>query len=1040
MLEGIVRHGVVVVVAALVVCLLGAAAIFRVPVQMIPDMDITSLTVATQWPGATPQDVEREILIEQEEYLRSIPGLARMTAKASTGNATIELEFGLGRNLSEVLALTNNALSQVPRYPDNVDRPRIFTTAFSDNYFMFYVIQPAPGNPRGLDIEGEFDFVEDHVKAALERTPGVAEVRVEGGAERQLRVYVDPARLAQRRITLAELRDALLARNRDLSGGDIDAGKRRYLVRTLGRFANVDEVQGAIVAERDGTPVYLRDLARVELTHAELRTHSRFGGEPGLMVAVKKQRGTNVVAVERAVTETATRLQQTVLPAAGLQMQQMHSDVNYVRQAVGVVRENLILGALLAVLALYLFLRRATPTLIGALGIPVATLAAFIGLLWAGRTINVVSLAGVALAIGMTLDNNIVVLENIHRHRAAGRRGLDAVLAGTREVWGAVLASTATTVIVFIPLLLVREEAGQLYSDIAIAISAAVIASLLVALTLVPVAEARLAGAAREAPSGGWLARIGRAGAEAYARRLGWLLGSRTRSAAWVAALSVLAITVSVLLTPRAEYLPEGEEAVTFSMLFPPPGYNIGTMDRIGREIDAAFTPHMGREVGDYDPAADAIPPLRWFMTNASAGGLEIIAGTRDRAHITPLIDTLGRRLAEYPGMISFSARGSIFSGNEGGTRSMELDISGDNLQQLFDLGLKAFLKTRDVLDDPQILPDPPSLSLGQPFIEVRPDWERAAELGVGAAELGYLVWALADGAYHDDFYLGDRKVDLFLYGSERPPRRPADLAALPLYTERGGIVPVSALARLHETVDADTIRRLNGQRTVTLNIVAPTDMPLETAVQKVQTEVVGALQAAGEVPAGVRIAIGGASDKLAATRAALADNMLLALALVYLIMAAILRHFGWPLVIMLTVPLGYAGGVMGLWLMNAVGIRATFDMITVLGFAVLIGVVVNNPILLVERYRENLAAGLASADALLAAAQTRLRPIMMTTLTTLFGLFPLVFLPREGTELYRGLGIVLLFGLLFSTVVTLTFTPCVLRLLARDRRLTASV
>ena len=552
------------------------------------------------------------------------------------------------------------------------------------------------------------------------------------------------------------------------------------------------------------------------------------------MVMVKKQRGTNVVEVEPAVTATAQRLQQTVLPAAGLQMHLMHSDVNYVRQAVGVVRENLILGALLAVLALYLFLRRATPTLIGALGIPVATLAAFIGLLWAGRTINVVSLAGVALAIGMTLDNNIVVLENIHRHRAAGRRGLDAVLAGTREVLGAVLASTATTVIVFIPLLLVREElAGQLYSDIAIAISAAIIASLLVALTLVPVAEARFASAAGEAPTTGLLQRFGQGFAGVYTRLLGWLLRSRARSAGYVAVVTLVAGAVALLLTPRAEYLPEGEEAVTFSMLFPPPGYNLATMDRIGREIDAVFAPHLGREVADFDPDRDDIPPLRWFMTNASAGGLEIIAGTRDRAHITPLIETLGRRFADYPGMISFSARGSIFSGNEGGTRSMELDISGENLQQLFDLGLKAFLKTREVLHDPQILPDPPSLSLGQPFIEVRPDWERAAELGLGADELGYLVWALADGAYHDDFYLGDRKVDLFLYGSERPPQRPADLAALPLYTERGGIVPLSAVAQLHETVDTDTIRRLNGQRTVTLNIVSPSDMPLETAVQR---------------------------------------------------------------------------------------------------------------------------------------------------------------------------------------------------------------
>lgn len=1026
-----VRNGVVVAVAALVVCVLGLAAIFRVPVQMIPDMDLTTITVQTTWPGATPQDIETEILIEQEEYLRTIPGLSKMTSEATTGQAMIELEFALGTDINEVLIRANNALSQVPDYPENVDEPRILTSAFSDNYFLFFIIRALPGNPDHIDLEMERDFIEDHVQSVLERVPGVSEVHIGGGANRQLRVYVDPARLAERGISFSELRQALRSRNHDVSGGDLDSGKRRYLVRTRGRFQSPQDLEATIVATRDGVPVYLRDLGHAVLDHAEVRTLSTYNGAPGIMLSIKRQRGANIVEVmERAVT-VAKRLDEEVLRPRGIELLFLHSDSLYIGRSVTVIAQNLLLGAGLAMLVLYLFLRTVPSTVIGAIGIPICTIAAFLGLLVTGRTINVVSLAGVAFAIGMTLDNSIVVLENIHRHMQLGKERLAAAVEGIQEVWTAVLASTLTTVFVFLPLILIEEEAGQLYSDIAIAISASILFSMLVATTLIPAAAAGYMAHDQQAGNPGLLERIGMRFRDGVLQFVAWMLPSIPLRLLLITL--VLSVTGAILLflTPKAEYLPEGEEPITFSLIFPPPGYNLETMDAVTQDLVATFAPHLDDSPEDFDAGRTQIPALTWLMTMTSATGVQLIGGPQAPHHINPLIDVLTAYTSELPGMLAFSARGSIFSGNQGGTRSMDLDISGPQLAPIFQVAFEAFLRARQVLGNPQIRPSPATLSLGQPMLEIHPDWERAAELGIRTDELGYLIWALTDGAYHDDFYLGDEKMDLYLYGTNDTVRRPQDLAELPIYSPLGGIVPLRSIAAIHESVNTDTIRRVNGERTVTLSIVSPRDMPLEAAVQAVEQQVVGALRAEGRVPQGVTLRIAGASDKLHATRAALLENLLIAGVLAYLLMVAIFAHWGYPLLIMLTVPLGIAGGILGLWLMNSLpGIRQPFDMISMLGFLVLVGIVVNNPILLVTQARTNLKAGMAVTQAVLESTRARLRPIMMTTLTTVFGLAPLVFLPRSGTELYRGLGIIVLFGLLFSTLLTLTFVPAALSLL----------
>ncbi len=472
MFEAIVRNGILMTVAALILAVLGVLAALRVPVQMIPDLDVRTVSIQTSWPGATPQDVEKEVLIEQEEYLRSLPNLQRLESSASSGRAVIELDFPFGVDMTQTLIRVNNALNQVPSYPENVDEPRVFASSFSANSFMYFAISPLPGNPRNLDMDMMRDFVEDNVRTRLSSVAGVSEVAVWGGAQRQVRILLDPVRLADRQLTILDVRNAIRVRNRDVSGGEIDSGKRRYLLRTVGRFDSVEDLNDLIIDRRGDALIRLSDIARVELDHFEIRNLSYFNEDRVIALAVSREAGSNVIDIKYAMLDAVERVKRDVLEPAGLTIHLMAEDAGYVEASVRNVWINLTLGAIFATGVMFLFLRSARATAVGVIGIPICTIAAFIGLLAAGRTINVISLAGVAFAIGMTLDNSIVVIESIELKRRQGLDRFRAAVEGVRSVWTAVLASTLTTILVFLPVLFIQEEAGQLYSDVAIAISA----------------------------------------------------------------------------------------------------------------------------------------------------------------------------------------------------------------------------------------------------------------------------------------------------------------------------------------------------------------------------------------------------------------------------------------------------------------------------------------------------------------------------------------------------------------------------------------
>ena len=1041
MFEAMVKRGILTAVCVLILMVVGVVAALNIPVQMIPDLEVRTISVRTIWPGATPQDVEKEILIEQEEHLRSVRGLQRIVSSASFGRAQIELEFPFGVNLNDTLIEVVNALSRVSSYPNNVNEPRVYSTSFSGNSFMFFRVMPLPGNPRNLDMVPMQDFIEDHVASRMETVPGVSEVSVYGGAERQIQILIDPARLAERHLTMDDVRQAILQRNRDVSGGEIESGKRRYLLRTIGRFRDVEELKEVIVSQDNDALIRLGEVAEIKLSHFEISRYSYTDGYPVIGMSVRRQAGSNVIDIKTAMMEEVESINEALLKPAGMHARLVADDVGYVEASINNVWTNLLIGALLASLVMYLFLRSGRATLIGIMGIPVCTIAAFIGLLVAGRTINVISLAGIAFAIGMTLDNSVVVLESIEQ---AWRRGLNrwqATIEGIKRVWPAVLASTLTTVLVFVPIIFIAEEAGQLYSDIAIAVSASILASMFVAIAVLPTAAANFAfvdeSRKRDIAPMRWKRLV--------VNGVSRLIATRVRQISVLVFVAASCGAIIVYLTPAAEYLPEGEEPKLFAAMSPPTGYNLETMKAIGDDVQAYFMPFLEHDPGQFDRGETDVPAMAYFNLSVQATRVRIIAQPKDNKHIKPLMDAVDRKFESYVGMRSFVARGSIITSNNGGTRSVNLDISGPSLQTIYNVAMQAEQRAKEVFDRPRVRSTPRSLALSQPLVEIHPNWARLQETGMSHSDMGFAVAALTDGAFVDEFFFDDDKIDIYLYSSAGHSASLDSLEGLSIYTPNNAVVPLSAIADIVETVDTSNIRRVDGKRTVTLNIIPPEEVALETGVEIVKRDVVAYLKEQGAIPSNVNINISGASDQLDATKASLTANYLVAVIIIYLILVAIFSHWGYPLLIMTTIPLGIACGVVGLWGINTAGqwlpaigypaISQSFDMITMLGFLILMGTVVNNPILIVHQAMVNVKKhAMQAAEAVRNAVETRVRAIAISTLTTVCGLAPLVFIPGEGTELYRGVGVIVLFGLLGTAIVSLTFLPALAMFFLRQK------
>ena len=1030
-----IQRPVSVTVGVLLVALFGLISLFRIPVQLTPDIDRPIITVSTVWPGASPEEVEQEIVQRQEEQLRSVEGLVLMTSESNDSRGVVSLEFNVGVDPDAVMLLVSNKLDQVFGYPLDAERPVISAGGTGPSGAITWImLQPLPD--RGdLDIERYRDFAEEVIKTALERVPGVSRSDIYGGYDRQLQVIVDPRAMAARQVTVQDLARALARENANTSAGTFDEGKRRYIVRTVGQYQQPGDIEQVVVRSADGTRVTVGEIARTRLGYVRTVASVRQKGQPAIAINARRETGANVLEVMDGIRRTIGQLNEGPLAREGLYLTQVYDETDYIDSAIGLVRSNILIGGTLAVMVLFIFLRTVSSVAIIATAIPISIVGTFLAMWLLGRNINVISLAGMSFAVGMVIDNAIVALENIFRHQQMGKSRARAALDGATEVWGALLASTLTTVAIFLPIVFVEDEAGQLFRDIAIAVSCSVVLSLIVAVSVIPSLANKILGGDRR--GGGRLAAWGEGVRTFIARSVFRISGSTVLRLGVIAGLIGLSVAIAWNLLPKSEYLPTGNRNLIFGIVLPPPGYNLDELIQVGQTVEDVLRPHWEAASDPDGPRARALPgpPIANMFFVAFGRSAFMGARSTEPERVRELIPIIqGPVLGGVPGTFAVVQQSSLFQRATGSGRSIDIEITGPDLDHLVGLGGRVFGQVRQVVPGAQARPIP-SLDLGNPEVRILPDRVRAADLGLSARDIGSAVNALMDGAIVDGYQFQGEEIDLVLRGEE-DWFRTQDIASLPIYTPRGQLVPLSAVARVEVTTGPEQINHIERDRAITVRVIPPETVALETALDALRTEIVQPLVDSGDLAPPYQIQLSGSADDLRRTRQALQWNFLLALVITYLLMAALFESFLYPFVIMLSVPPALAGGILGLEIVNRTLTYQPLDILTMLGFVILIGVVVNNAILIVHQTLNILreAPETPLREAIHDAVFSRVRPIFMSTITSALGMLPLVVFPGAGSELYRGLGSVVIGGLLLSTLFTLFLVPTFLSL-AMDLR-----
>ena len=941
--------------------------------------------------------------------------------------------------MDKALLLVANRLDRVADYPDEADEPALDTSGSDDQPIAWFILGRADGNEKPIHIYR--DFAQDVIRDRMERVTGVSRVNVFGGTAREMKIVVDPVRMAQYGLTVPAVVRALRAANASVSAGDVEEGKRRYVVRSESEFETPEQVRAVLLRSIEDAAtgriarVTVGDIADVRFDYKEPTSSIRIGGEPAMALNATRETGANVIETMAGLRAAVEELNRDFLPAENLTLIQVYDETTYITSAIELVRQNIWIGGALAALILLLFLRSGPATLIVTLAIPVSVVASFVAMAAMGRSINVISLAGLAFAVGMVVDAAIVVLENIYRLRQQGLPPARAAYEGARQVWGAILVSALTTVMVFIPILILDLEVGQLFRDIAVAISVSVTMSLLVAVTVIPALSNRLLRTPvsdivkkRRLPGIDRLATLFVDGTIGFTRRV---VGHNGLAFGTVGLVCGLAAVATWLFLPKLEYLPEGNRNLVFGNVLPPPGYNLETTTGIAEEIEATIRPLFASETGR-ESVEGQPPKIETFFFVARRASTFLGARAVDPSRVSELIPVLQKPVFKEPGTFGFVSQPSIFGRAVGGGRAIDLNVSGPDLEAVLGVAQQAAVLVERVLprDQGNQLRPKPGLELGAPEVRIFPDPVRLADNGVTATEFGQTVDAFNDGLRVAEITVDGKRIDLTLTGPLDQVSETQGIDNLPVVTGSGTIVPVSSLAEVVVTSGPLEIRHLERERTVTLQVRPAAQLPLEEAMRIIQEDVIDKLQAEG-LPVGINLRLAGTADKLTQTWDAMVWQLLLAVAIVYLVMAVLFESFVFPLIIILSVPLATAGGIGGLAVLNLFHYQA-LDMLTLLGFVILVGIVVNNAILLVHQtlyHARN--EGMEIADAIIAATRTRIRPIFMSTLTSVFGMLPLVLFPGAGSELYRGLGSVVVGGLALSAVLTLAIIPPLLGLVA---------
>ncbi len=1016
------NNPVKVFVAILFIALFGIQALLNMPYQLNPSVEYPTVTVRTSWAGATPYEMEREVIDRQEDVLKSLTGLLEMESTSGNGSGSITLQFQLGAPLMEAVLLVSNKLSEVRGYPDNVDRPVIRASGADTSPVIFMLFTLDEGNTAGIDSYRT--YVEEEIVPQFERVQGVSEVFFFGGRPTQMQVTMVPAKMAAYKITVDKLASALAQDNVNISAGLLPVGRKNYRVRTVSEYASIGGINETLIISENGG-VKVSDVADVAYGFATSDSAVKFEGGRTMMMGIVPEVGANVLEMTDAVEAVVSSLNGGVLKEQGLSIKWIYDQRPYINGAINLVKDNILLGGILAVAVLLIFLRSISSTVVVATAIPISIIGTFIVMRALGRTLNVISLAGIAFAVSLLVDNAIVVLENIDRHRKMGKSPVQAAYDGAVEVWGAILASTLTTVAVFLPVVFIQQEAGQLFRDIAIAISSAILLSLMVSVLVIPVLMRLLyerIGVIRPNRAGDLIAGAGNRLKDNIMRLSVWINRSAVKKIAVVLVLTAFSVVTVALLYPKMEYLPQGNMNMVQSVFIVPAGLSLDERSGLGDMFYEQVKPYIGAE-------KDGHPAIRTFNYNANPNGMTAMATAVDPERAHELVPLMTRLMRNVPGVTGFTTQNGIFQNRSSGGRSIDVVVSGEDIDALAAVSTTIMRSIAGVISGAQVRPRP-SVDMLYPEATFKPVYQRLKDAGMTPSSLGTSVDVYVDGrkvGEYNDSRLGN--IDLVLRIPDTVTENPEDVASLPLIASDGQIIPISSVADLELTFGMDGIRHYERKRTFTLTVSPPADIVLEQLMDTIQNDVIAPLEADGTLD-NIEIRYAGSASKLTQAREALQGNFILALIITFLLLAALFDNFFYPLIIMFSVPLAMAGGFIGLKLVNIFITSQSFDILTMLGFVLLIGVVVNNAILIVHQTLNNMRMyGMASQEAITQAVNDRLRPIFMGAATSVFGMLPLVIFPGPGSELYRGLGSVVLGGLTVSTIFTIFMVPALLSL-----------
>ncbi len=1007
-------------VAVAIVLLFGLVALSDLPVQLFPNIERPQISINANWRAASPKEIEAQILEPIETVLQGLPGMEIMEANAFNGGAWINMQFTIGTDMQTTLMDVIGRLNRLPPLPADADPPRVNMGGGgggANESLTWFFVQLLPGTPG--PIEDYQQFLIDTIRPRLEAIEGVAGVEINAGAADELQITIDPYRAAQYGISIPTIA-ARAGRANDVSGGFVDVGRRQYTLRFEGRYSPA-QLSDMVLDWRNGSPVHLGDIADIEVARGKRQGFSIQNGNPAIGIQVLKANGANALASLERVKAEVDLIRAGPLQAAGLDIRQSFDASVFIKRAVAMVTTNLILGVILAIGVLWWFLRDRRATVVIATAIPISLLATVTVLFLADRSLNVISLAGLAFAVGMVLDAAIVVSENIVRHREQGEVPFRAALLGSKQVQGALLASTATTVAIFIPVLFLEDVEGQLFADLALTIAIAVVISLVVALTVLPALAStwlkpkKLTDKDNAATQPGWSRRI--------IKSLMLVTGSPARRWGLIGGLILGPALLAWILMPQLDYLPPVKRDAVDAFLNMPPGANVDTVEsEVVNPIVERLAPYM---------AGTKQPALKNYYIIIWPGGGTIGARVVEQSRVKEL-ETIMRNeiLAGIPDFQGFAEQGNLFGGFGNG-RDIALHLQAVDPEALNN----AALRTRELLQ--QTFPGAnvqmfPNSEGGQPEIRLLPRDERIVESGWDRPGVASLVRSFGNGQWLGEHFDGERRMDIIMRvgGWETPE----ELASMPVINplaaagqaDGNALTTLGNLVEVVNTTGPGQIRRVSGRRTVTVSLTPPDNVSLETAVAAIQADVEPGIRAI--LPADGALIYGGSADSLQAAIGTMGRNFLMALVILFLLMSGLFRSPKDSLLVVLTIPLATVGGVVALRLLNLFSFQP-MDLLTMIGFIILLGLVVNNAILLVDQTRRAEREGLSRDAAVEQALRLRLRPIFMSTLTSIFGMLPLLLLPAEGSVIYRGLATAIVGGMACSLVFTLLLLPSLLRL-----------